>query len=172
MGDVVSISIPHTGTYFTIKLFTDAGFTDGSLFHQARSDSHVYHGHMIKETQIARAEELALEMPLVIPFRHPYRVAHSWNMRGKPLDEMFRCYEAFVERFLPLKPYLMPVDSDRREEALQRISDGVGVRLTTDWSVVNGMKSTHKLKLEDIPPPSKKLVELVSRLEPVMADLY
>jgi hypothetical protein len=171
MGDVVSISIPHTGTYFTIKLFTDAGFTDGSLFHQARSDSHVYHGHMIKEAQIARAEELALEMPLVIPFRHPYRVEHSWNARARPLPEMFDCYRTLLERFLPLRPYFMPVDSDRREEALQRLSEGVGARLTTDWSVVNGMKNTHKLKLEDF-KPSKMVLELADDLQHVMADLY
>jgi hypothetical protein len=171
MADVVSISIPHTGTYFTIKLFTDAGFTDGSLFHQARSDSHLYHGHMIKEAQIARALDLACEMPLVIPFRHPYRVAHSWDMRARPLPEMFECYRTLLERFLPLKPYFMPVDSDRREEALQRLSDGVGVRLATDWSVVNGMKSTHTLKLEEI-TPIKPVVELAKELEPLMADLY
>jgi hypothetical protein len=169
--DVVSVSIPHTGTYFTVKLFTDAGFTDGSLFHQARSDSHLYHGHLLKPAQIERAAELALEMPLVIPFRHPYRVANSWQLRARPLSEMFDCYRTLLDRFLPLNPYFMPVDSDRREEALQRLSEGVGVRLTTDWSVVNGMKGTHKVKLEEI-TPTRQVVELTRGLEPLMEDLY
>jgi hypothetical protein len=171
VADVVSVSIPHTGTYFTVKLFTDAGFTDGSLFHQARSGSHLYHGHLLKPAQIERAAELALEMPLVIPFRHPYRVANSWQLRARPLSEMFECYRTLLERFLPLNPYFMPVDSDRREEALQRLSEGVGVRLTTDWSVVNGMKGTHKMKLEEI-VPTRQVVELTRGLEPLMESLY
>src|SRR5687768_3272750 len=102
MADVVLISIPHTGTYFTIKLFTDAGFTEGSLFHPARSDSHIYHGHILKEAQIARAEEMALEMPLVIPFRHPYRVEYSWHARARQYQELLGCYRTLIDRFLPL----------------------------------------------------------------------
>lgn len=171
MDEVVSISIPHTGTYFTIKLFTDAGFTEGSLFYAARSGSHIYHGHMLKAGQIARAEELARDMPLVIPFRHPYRVEHSWNLRARPLDEMFRCYETFLERFVPLNPYLMPVDSEKRAEVLQRVSGGVGVPLTSNWEVVNGVKGTHTIKLTDF-EPSAKVIELVEQLQPLMAELY
>lgn len=171
MADVVSISIPHTGTYFTIKLFTDAGFTDGSLFHPARSDAHVYHGHMLKESQIDRAVDLALDMPLVIPFRHPYRVEHSWNVRARPLDEMLQCYRTLVERFMPLNPYWVPVDSDRRAEVLHRVSGGLGVSLVTDGSVVNGMKGTHTMKLSEF-RPSAPVIELVDELRPLMDELY
>ena len=171
MPDVVLTSIPHTGTYFTIRLFTDAGFTEGSLFYPARGESHIYHGHMLKPGQIERALELAREMPLIIPFRHPYRVEHSWNLRARPLDEMFRCYRTLVERFLPLKPLFMPIDSEQRVEHLKRLSAEVGVELSTDWSVVNGVRGTHKTKLEDL-QPSQKVVDLVNELAPVMADLY
>lgn len=171
MGEAVSISIPHTGTYFTIRLFTDAGFTDGSLFHPARSDSHLYHGHMLKEAQIARALDLASEVPLVIPFRHPYRVEHSWNLRARPLPEMFDCYRTFIERFLPLNPYLMPVDSPRREEVLDGLAESLGARFATDWSVVNGVKGTHVMKLEDY-RPSKRVIDLVDEISPWMERMY
>jgi hypothetical protein len=171
MPDVVLTSIPHTGTYFTIKLFTDAGFSEGSLFYPARGDAHIYHGHMLKPGQIERALELAREMPLVIPFRHPYRVEHSWHLRARSFDELLRCYRTFIDKFLPLKPLFMPIDSERREEHLKRLSAEVGVTLSTDWGVVNGVRGTHKVKLEDL-TPSPKVVELVSELSPLMAELY
>jgi hypothetical protein len=170
--DVVSVSIPHTGTYFTIKLFTDAGFSDGSLFHQARGiGPHIYHGHMLKAAQIERAAELALEMPLIIPFRHPYRVEHSWNLRGRPLSEMFQCFRTLLERFAPLKPYFVPIDSQKRGEILENISESLGVRLKTDGSVVNGVRGTHKMRMDEF-TPSKEVVELTESLQPLMAELY
>jgi hypothetical protein len=171
MGDVVSISVPHTGTYFTLKLFTDAGFTDGSLFHQPRSDSHVYHGHMLKEAQIARALDLACDMPLVIPFRHPFRVEHSWNLRSRPISEMLQCYRTLIDRFLPLNPYFVPIDSERRAEVLERLSASLEVRLSTDGAVINGVKGTHKMKMGEF-QPSMPVMELVDELWPVMAGLY
>lgn len=171
MGDVVSISIPHTGTYFTIKLFTDAGFSEGSLFHPARGASHIYHGHMLKAAQIERATELACEMPLVIPFRHPYRVEHSWNLRTRPIDEMLRCYRTLIERFMPLKPYWVPIDSERRGEILQRMSESLGVTLSTDGSVINGVKGTHKMKMSEF-VPSREVIALTEELAPLMAEFY
>jgi hypothetical protein len=172
-NDVCSISIPHTGTYFTIRLFTDAGFDETSLFSPLfRPNPTIYHGHMLKQGQIDRALELAEIMPLVIPFRHPYRVEHSWNVRARPLPEMFDCYRTLITKFLPLKPYFMPIDSPRRAEVLARISRSIGhVNLTTDGSVVNGVKGTHKMRMDEF-TPSKKVVELAKSLELVMADLY
>ncbi len=172
MRDAVTISIPHTGTYFTIKLFTDAGYHDKGLFdHRTKPAPTIYHGHMLKEGQISRALELAQAMPLIIPFRHPYRVANSWNARGKPLDEMFACFRVFTERFLPLNPHLMPIDSPRRAEVLAQISRTIGVDLRTDGSVINGVRGTHKVKFEDL-KPSKKVIELAKSLESVIEALY
>jgi len=171
-NDVCSISIPHTGTYFTIKLFADAGFDEKSLFSPLfQQKPTIYHGHMIKPGQIEKALELAEIMPLVIPFRHPWRVAQSWNLRARPLPEMFECYRTLITRFLPLKPYLVPVDSPKRDEVLARISASLGVHLETDGSVINGVKGTHKMKMSDF-KPSKKVIELAQSLEPVMAGLY
>lgn len=171
MPDVVLISIPHTGTYFTIRLFTDAGLLEKGLFEPRRGAETIYHGHMLKDGQIERALELARVMPLVIPFRHPFRVEHSWNLRARPLDEMFQCYRTFIDRFLPLKPYLMPVDSPRRAEVLARMSASLEVELVTDGSVVNGVRGTHKMKMSEF-TPCKKVIEFAQELEPVMAELY
>ncbi len=131
----------------------------------------IYHGHITDDEQAARALELAQALPLVIPFRHPYRVAHSWNLSRWPLDEMFRGYRTFVERFLPLKPHLMPVDSPRRAEVLARISASIGVDLKTDGSVVNSLHKTHGMKMSEF-SPSADVIALAKSLEPVMAELY
>lgn len=126
---------------------------------------------MLKENQIARALDLARDMPLVIPFRHPYRVEHSWNLRARSHDEMLQCYRTLITRFLPLNPYWVPVDSDRRGEVLEKLSASLGVTLTTDGSVVNGVRGTHTMKMSEF-QPSAKVMELAEELAPVMAGLY
>lgn len=171
MPDVVLISIPHTGTNFTIKLFADNGYEEGGLFTPRSFGPMVRHGHMVKEGQIARAIELARTMLLVIPFRHPYRVEESWKRRGKSLAEMYDCYRTLIDRFLPLNPVFVPVDTERREEAVERLSSRLRTWLTADWSVVNSVSGTHSLALSDC-QPSEQTVALAKEIEPVMAELY
>jgi hypothetical protein len=171
ISDAVTISIPHTGTYFTIKLFTDAGYQDrGMCDRRLSSIPLIYHGHVDREEQVERALELARTLPLVIPFRHPYRVEHSWDKSRWSLDALLQCYRTFVEKFLPLKPHLMPVDSPRRAELLAQISASLGVELKTDGSVINSLHKTHGMQMSEF-SPSKRVIELAKSLEPIMAEL-
>jgi hypothetical protein len=126
---------------------------------------------MVKPGQIQRALDLALEMPLIVPLRHPYRVEESWKRRGKSVAELVSCFDTLAEKFAPLRPCFMPVDSPRREEALQELSGELGVELSTDWAVVHGEAGTHSLALEDL-SPSPPVVDLVARLAPLLSRFY
>lgn len=168
--NVVLISIPHTGTWFTIRLLTEAGLGECGLLDRASRPS-VYHGHMVKRGQVEKALELSERMPLVIPMRHPFRVERSWVLREKPTGPMFAAFRTFLRDFWPLRPYLMPVDSPRRVEALGRLGDGLGLELSTDWSVVNGAMNTHDVQLDDL-LPSESVVELAEEMRPILAEYY
>lgn len=166
--NVVLSSIPHTGTWFTVRLFTERGFNEKGLFEKAEGDT-IFLGHMMKEGQIGRAVQLSDYMPLVIPMRHPFRVEESWKRRGLDVSELVSCFQTLIERFLPLEPYILPIDSPKREEALQALSEGVGIDLKTDWEVVHGIVGTHDLDLADC-EPSEAISAIVQ--EPFFAGLY
>lgn len=167
----VVISVPHTGTNFTMKLFTDQGFKGHSLMAISHSPWTLYQGHVMKSSQINRALELAESMPLVIPMRHPYRVEESWRRRRKPVGEMVTSFQVLMERFVPLDPYFMPVDSPVRESALARLSAGLGVEFGTTWAVHGGETGTHDLALDDL-APSNAVRELVATMQPLISRFY
>jgi len=172
LKDCVLISVPHTGTWRTISILTDAGYHDAGLSEPIRHDFPVIrHGHMLKETQIQRAIEWARSMPLILPLRHPYRVAESWKKRSRPMRDFIPCFRTFLDRFMPFDPFIVPVDSEHRDEALAVLSMGLGVDLKTDWAVVNGKKGLHKLRLEDC-RPSADVIELAAEMKPFLSRFY
>lgn len=169
MPKVVLISVPHTGTWFTIRLFK--GLNETNLVPSVIEDDTIYHGHMLKGTQVCAALRLAKMMPLVCPLRHPYRVEESWKRRGKDIAEMIECFRIYQDKFIPLDPYIMPVDSPYRGEALLKMSLGLDVPFVTDWPVVNGKKDTHDIPLEDL-SPSQTVIELVQDMQPFLSRFY
>lgn len=126
---------------------------------------------MVKVGQIARALELSEQMPLVVPMRHPFRVEQSWKLRKRPLGEMFRAYRTFLDEFWPAGPLLLPIDSPRRDAVLERLSERLGLVLKTDWPVVNGVKGTHAVGLDEL-EPSQRAAELAEEMRPILAEFY
>jgi hypothetical protein len=169
--NVVLISVPHTGTWFTIRLLTAAGLRETHLNPAKIEDGHVYHGHMLKGTQTHAAMRLATQMPLVCPLRHPFRVEESWRRKGKDIGYMIECFRIYQDKFLPLDPLVMPVDSPKKNHALSELSAGLGLDLATDWSVVNGKSGTDGLDLTEF-DPSPGVVDLVSEMHPFLARYY
>lgn len=166
------LSVPHTGTYLTIRLFAACGLRESTLVPARREENTIYHGHMLKGTQVGMGMKLAQQMPLVCPLRHPYRVEESWKRRGKDVGEMAACFRIYMDKFLPLGPYIVPVDSPMRDEAIRRMSDGLGMELKPDWSVVvNGKCGTDSLSLSEL-SPSESVRQLVSEMNPFLARFY
>lgn len=156
MNGIVVSSIRHTGTWFTIGLFRNAGWKETGLNTARHEDNTVYHGHMEKETQIKPALELAKHYPIVIPLRHPFRVEESWRRREQhgfcTTGKMIECLNILLDRFMPLDPLMLPVDSDCREQCLANIETITGVSLETDWQPVNSKKQSHSLRWDELRP--------------------
>lgn len=169
--NIVLISVPHTGTWFTIRLFTSLGLKENGLTPSTVEDNTVYHGHMLKGTQVGAALRFAKDMPLVCPLRHPYRVEESWRRRKKDVSDMIECFQLYMEKFVPLNPYVMPVDSPRREEYLRDMANGLGLSLQTDWPVINGKQDTHDVDLSEL-SPSPAVVGLVEDMRPFLSRYY
>lgn len=162
--NIVLCSVPHTGTWFTIRLFTALRMAENGLTPAVVEDNTVYHGHMLKGTQVHAALRLARDMPLVCPLRHPYRCEESWKRRKKDVSEMIECFRFYMDKFVPMTPYIMPVDSPRREQALRAMAAGLGLPLQTDWPVVNGKQNTHDVDLSEL-SPSPAVVSLVEEMQ-------
>lgn len=171
IDEVVLVSVPHTGTKFTVRLLTQQGFREAGLFEKPHRRT-IYQGHMLKEGQIQRGLELAERMPLVCPLRHPYRVELAWRKRGKSIEELLTGFRTLVERFIPAGAHIFPVDSHMRSEALHSFSESIGEQIETDWAPVNVYKDgTHSVALSEL-EPSPEVRALAEDIEPVLARYY
>lgn len=174
MTEVVLPSIRHTGTWFTIRLLTKAGFKETHV-NAKREDNTVYHGHIEKPTQIEPAVKLAKHMPLVIPMRHPYMVEESWRRRSSngfcTTDKLIECFHILADKFLHLNPIIIPIDSDKRETQLAKLASVVGKPLTTDWQPVHSKHQTYKMDVDKI-EPSSQMQDLVDEMFSFFAEYY
>lgn len=168
--NVVLISVPHTGTNFTISLFRQHGFRESNLTPTQLEPWTLYHGHMLKGTQVSMARKHAVHMPLVCPLRHPYRVEESWRRQSKDIEHMVECFETMVREFMPLSPYILPVDSPRRDEALRELSEGLELEMTTDWPIVRERVGTHSMTEFTPSQPVRELVD--GPMEPLVKHWY
>lgn len=164
------ISVPHTGTIFCVYLFVGRGYDNLGLNHPPVSRKCVYHGHMLKPTQVGFALEWVRKgLPLVMPLRHPYRVEEAWRRRGKDVGEMIRGFRTMMDRFVPLDPYVMPVDSEARYGCLEAMRAGLGVDFQTDWTPRHVFLHTHGLTQFS---PSREVEGLVGEMGPFLARFY
>ena len=170
---IVILSVPHTGTNFTKRLFRDLGWEDVALNAEPLdNDNAFYVGHIRHDDLLNRAKWLAVKYPLICPFRHPFRCEESWRRRKKPrpISEMIEGYKIMMDSFIPMDPYIMPVDSPLRKDCLKVMSKGLLVKLQTDWSVV-GTMGTHDLKLEDC-IPSDPVIKLADEMQDFLQQYY
>ena len=175
---VVALLVPsvrHTGTWFTIQLFMRQGWKQTHPDLYPMGPETVYHAHVERERDVDTMVKLAGCEPMVIPFRHPFRVEESWRRREKHCihnEQMLFSYRMLIDKILPLNPLIMPVDADiNRDEALEALSAKTGVELTTDWLPINSKKQSHGLPFADL-TPSPEIISITKELEPVLKHWY
>jgi hypothetical protein len=166
---LVLISVPYTGTNFTLGLFAAEGFEPVPL-NKPVAGKVIYQGHMTSGNQVRFACELAASRPLVIPLRHPFRACESARRRGASVGSILAAYRTFSDVFLPMSPYLLPVDSVRRDCYLGRLREE-WPGLATDWGVVGSHSGTSDLELKDC-QPSQAEIDLVEELETLLSPIY
>lgn len=171
MGELVVLcTIPYTGTSFTAKMFQGQGYVQTGLNDNSQGRA-IMTGHMLKETQIGMALDLAKKHPLICTLRHPYRVEEAFRKRNADVAQVSRAFRTLTDRFLPLNPYIMAVDSPVREKCLEEMREGLGLNLNTDWSVVGSRSQTHDKDLSEF-EPSDDIKTLVRKIWPFLSEYY
>jgi len=148
-------TIQHTGTKLLYKMFPQE-FAHCSLREDSDQDNVLYVGHLTGNS-IGLIKKL--DQPMIIPLRHPYLVAKSWELRGKPLTELTENFKLLVNELDPLSPLYLPIDVENRQDYLDKINKELGLELRTEWGVENSVKHTYNLSHRDLSP------------EPIMKDL-
>lgn len=145
---VAAPTAEHSGTRFLIDLFRREGFVHNNTPFLVGGPDIVVQVHFGQKNWQA-FEELVEDrgFPIVIPVRRLHSVFLSWEARGKNtdlLDERIGLMTEWSER----SPYWLPIDSDDRDEWLDEVRDGLGLKLETDWPIIGSDKHTNG-KTED-----------------------
>lgn len=103
-------SVQHTGSHLIAKMFPSwIGFKDPYV-----EGSH-YFGH-ISEGQLPHILRLAEDFTLLVPIRHPFRVAESWIRRGKDLSTLINHYSLLINEIDKLDPYYIAIDTGQKKQ--------------------------------------------------------
>ena len=165
---VVLLTIPYSGTNFTADLFVRRGFERCGFFDEPAGDA-VYVGHMVRNVQIDKALELAQDRPLITTFRHPFRIEESARRLNNPA--YLAALDNFFSQILPLNPFIVPVDSDSRDDYLQELEFSLGFGLETDWEPLGVKAGTNEMQLSDF-RPSPEIIGLCLEQHQFLAQLY
>lgn len=162
--ELVLSSVPHSGTRFVEKIFTDhrPRWHVIGLNGQPNPTPTVFEGHMVKPGLTQRVIELSKRMPVVVPLRHPFRVEQSWLLR-EDRNEISQLWEAFDNLLGPIydlgqRVTYMPIDASVAVRTLQemKLCDTADAALEPQWDEkVNSKAETWRLELGDIEPSDR-----------------
>ena len=160
-------TIQHTGTKLLARMFGDIHWAS---FNENTDDreSVLYLGHLTVNSIEAIKR---LSHPIIVPLRHPYLVAESWQRRGKPLTELVDNFRLLVNEIDKLDPHYLPVDIKDRDRYLDLINRDLGLNLSTEWKVVNSVKRTYNIDRKDL-SPNEIVKDLVKEIEPFLSRFY
>lgn len=143
------VSVPHNGTNFMIHTVTQSikglMHVDGTS-HRRLTQFKGEHGYMLAHVladSMPAIRKWSLEFPVLVPLRHPIRVAESWQGNGKSVAEMVDYYRRLIAVWNDYKGtdhalHCLPIDAPDRDERLAAINDALGLDLRTDWPVIMG----------------------------------
>jgi len=126
---ITLFSVPHTGTHFLKKVLEDAGLT-------------------------VKAKHWTGWLPvdglIIAPIRDPKRTLQSWKAR-KRVQDFTGLWELFDKAYNSQNVFVLPIDTDNKDERLKELSKLLNVTLETDWAPLNvGPSSEHEEIKEDL----------------------
>ncbi len=118
------LSVQRSGTRFTQRILQQDHIKTAQL-HAA-------------PTMMVRVEEWLKKccdegLPIIVPLRHPFSVAHSWRLRGDRLEDMFEQWRLLIQCCDRCEPYYLPVDHPEREGFLDELREATGAPIETRW---------------------------------------
>ena len=171
---VVIASVSHTGTNFCKRLFRDMGWEDCGFNQEPSQDNAFNVGHIRDDDIFWLGLRLAADhkIPLICPFRHPYRVEESWLKQGRgSTRDLINAFRLMFSKCIPLNPYIMAVDSPVREECLEKMAKGLKLPLKSDWEVIKSKASTFDKDLSEF-NPSPEIVAFTKEINQFLGQYY
>ena len=86
------------------------------------------------------------------------------------IGEMCIAWYILAEQLDKYNPYYLPVDHKDRDLYLQRINEGLGLNLKTDWPMTNSKHNT--LKPEDLGEDQEQVDRLCENIKPFLSKIY
>ncbi|NIS77790.1 MAG: hypothetical protein GTO00_09290 [Deltaproteobacteria bacterium] len=176
--EVLLASIPHTGTKFLEAAIRREGYSLQAASEFAKYEKTLYFTHIDRPDSSRLAYYMMLSgITTVMPFRHPYVTAVSWECRNMKLWPLVTMYERFFRYFMPRCQCVVPIDGsdDVRRRAIQKLNIILGINSSPDWSeVINPYKVRNHnadLRYYDVQRPSGYIVELVNEHMPELFRL-
>ena len=107
----------------------------------------------------------------IIPLRHPYVIAKSWDDRKKDKADLIQSIETLVNDIDPLEPYYLPLDVPDRQDYLDELNVATGLSLTTRWTPRGVVQNNAALTHRDV-QPSAEIEALCERIKPFLDGFY
>jgi hypothetical protein len=166
MDKIVLRTVPHTGTNFMQQMLSSAGFPP----------SRIEHYDVTTTSFVDDPMEI-----IVSPIRDPRHVYGTWcarysnNCSVTPTTfyaSWFAFNRAFMDISMKDRFYILPLDTDDRDDHLRKLSKRlVFAHLTTDWKPVSSQESRYG---PSVPPDKEsmpRVLEEVMKL-PVVVSFY
>ena len=96
-----------------------------------------------------KIENWCKERCVIVPLRHPEKVARSWKRDGFPLADLLSSYSVMLSLAEENRFHYLPLDTPCRESRLRQIELELGHDLPTSWSVVGSDGPSPKLSLSE-----------------------
>jgi hypothetical protein len=107
----------------------------------------------------------------IIPLRHPYLTAKSYDDRRRDKGELIESWEILANEIDPLDPHYLPLDVPDRQDYLDALNESVGGDMVTDWMPQGVVHNNATLKYKDVTPCSE-IKALCQRIEPFLSKFY
>ena len=155
--DYLLVSVQRSGTRFLQRILTAAGIKTAQI-HPVPTRTNQLDGWLAKN----KAEDL----PIIVPMRHPFSVAHSWRNRSEPVEKMFEQYRYLTEICEQSKSLFLPVDHRDRDFYLAHMALELDTELETDWEPYGHKNGCSYLD----PDEQRQIAELVA--SPFVSKFY
>ncbi len=114
---------------------------------------------------------LIAEHTTIVPLRHPYLTAKSWDDRGMDKADLIAMWEVMANEINPLDPFYLPLDVENRQDYLDELNEWTGLGLKTDWAPQGVKNNNADLRHTDL-VPCDEILALCERIEPFLDRFY